>query len=228
MKVRHALLALFSASLAAAAPAATQVKITNYSFTYGSQTGTMHASGSPFDNGGVAIGGFHLTGTNMSNGAAVAFDTFCVDVNNALTMPTTFTVTPLSQLFDAGKAASLTKLVTNFRPNNTLQSAALQLALWEVAFDRAPTDLNSGAFSITGGTSGDARTLANSYLAQLANLKPAAGFEASLLYAPGSQSQIFLSATPEPESWALMLVGFGATGAMVRRRTRQRVAVSFA
>jgi hypothetical protein len=41
---------------------------------------------------------------------------------------------------------------------------------------------------------------------------------------PGGELRGFLAPIPEPESWALMLFGFGAVGAAMRRRTKVKLA----
>ena len=40
---------------------------------------------------------------------------------------------------------------------------------------------------------------------------------------PGGEIRGFLTAVPEPETWALMIAGFGMTGAMLRSRRRPEV-----
>lgn len=207
----------------AAAQAATTVKITNYAFPVGSQTGTLHFAGSPFDNRGVHAGEFKLTGTNLTAGGSVSFLTYCVDIFNALTMPGTYTIAPLSTLFTGAKATNINKLLTNTSPATADQSAAVQLAVWEIAFETGPTfnvnsGVNQGAFWMTGGTSGAARTLANSYLASLSGWSGSTTHRAELLYSRTNQSQVFLAPIPEPGTWAMMVFGFLVVGSTLRRR----------
>lgn len=207
----------------AAAQAATAVKITNYAFPVGSQTGALHFAGSPFDNRGVHAGQFALTGTNLTAGGSVNFLTYCVDIFNALTVPGTFTIAPLSTLFSGTRATDITKLLSNTNPATADQSAAVQLAMWEIAFETAPTysvssGANQGAFWMTGGTSGAARTLANSYLASLAGWSVSTTHRAELLYSRTNQAQVFFAPVPEPGTWAMMMFGFLLVGTTLRRR----------
>lgn len=207
----------------AAAQAATTIKITNYAFPVGSQTGTMHYAGSPFNGGGVRAGEFKLTGMNLTTGGSASFMTYCVDILRALTVPGTFTVAPLSTLFTGVKATNVNKLLTNTNPATADQSAAVQLAMWEIVFESGPTfnvnaGVNQGAFWMTGGSSGAARTLANSYLANLPSWNVSTTHTARLLYSPTNQSQVYLAAVPEPETWAMMVFGFMLVGATLRRR----------
>lgn len=204
--------------------AATTIKITNYAFPVGSQTGTMHYAGSPFNGGGVRAGEFKLTGTNLTTGGSASFMTYCVDILHALTVPGTFTVAPLSTLFSGAKATNINKLLANTSPATADQSAAVQMAMWEIVFETGPTlnvnsGANQGAFWMTGGTSGAARTLANSYLATLSSWNVSTTHTARLLYSRTNQSQVYLAAVPEPGTWAMMVFGFMLVGSTLRRRT---------
>lgn len=227
---RIALAAAAVVSFAAphAASAATQVNITAYSFPQGSNTGVLHFAGSPFDNRSVGIGQFKLTGAYTPTGGSAAFITYCVDIFNALTVPGTFDLKPLSQMYSGVRATNINKILANTNPMNATQSAAVQLALWEVAFETAGTlDVTGGAFNVTGGNSGAARTLANSYLANLGSWNVSATHNARLLYDPRRQSQVYMAPVPEPATWAMMILGFGIVGAAMRARRRTRVRVSF-
>jgi PEP-CTERM motif len=207
----------------AVAQAATSINITGYAFPVGSQTGTLHYAGSPFNNGGVRAGEFRLTGTNLTTGGAASFLTYCVDIFHALSVPGTYTISPLSTLFTGAKATNINKLLANTNPTTADQSAAVQLAMWEIVFETAPVfnvnaGANQGAFWMTGGSSGAARTLANSYLANLGSWTTSTTHTAQLLYSRTNQSQVFLTAVPEPGTWAMMVFGFMLVGASMRRR----------
>jgi PEP-CTERM motif len=207
----------------AAAQAATTIKITNYAFPVGSQTGTLHYAGSPFNNGGVRAGEFKLTGTNLTTGSAASFLTYCVDIFHALTVPGTYTITPLSTLFTGAKATNINKLLANTNPATADQSAAVQLAMWEIVNETGPifnvnSGANQGAFWMTGGSSAAARTLANNYLANLGSWSVSTTHTAQLLYSRTNQSQVFLTPVPEPGTWAMMVFGFMLVGATVRLR----------
>ena len=207
---------------------ATTINITNSSFATGSQDGLLHlTAGGPFNNTTPSFGQFKLTGTNVTAGnTPVTFFTYCVDLANALFVPGTFTVEPLSLLFSPTQATNMTKLLANVAsPVTADQSAAMQLAMWEIAFDAsANQDVQSGGtqgdFWVTSGSSATARTLANSYLANLTTWSVPAGGNAYLLYNAQNQSQMFFAAVavPETATWGMMIVGFGVVGATMRRR----------
>lgn len=236
MKTLKLALGLCAFAAAAQAPAATQIRVNGFSAANGFATGKLSYAPSQFNGSTLNIGQFSLSGTNLTNNTAVTINTFCVDVMTALTVPTTFQIVPLSKLFTGTTATNLSKLITNVVPTNTTQSAALQLAIWDVAFDKGPSySSTSGSFFTTGGNSDAARTLANTYLGQLSTWSVVQGQTVQLLYNGTSQTQMFatsalspLSATPEPAEWALLLVGFGAVGAAIRRHRVAAARITFA
>jgi hypothetical protein len=215
--------AAFSIALPSIANATT-INITGSSFSMGSQDGIVNVGSGPFDGGNASFGQFSLTGVNVTAGnTPVSYATFCVDLFHALLIPGTFTIQPLSTLFSSAKETNITKLLSNVVPTNADQSAALQLAIWEVAFDTGSnmsvmSGGTSGNFFVTGGSSGTARTLANSYLANLGSWTIPTGTTASLLYSQNNQSQVFLNAVPETGTWVMMIAGFGIAGVTMRRR----------
>lgn len=220
---RIALAAVAALTFAAphAATAATQVNITNATFAVGSNSGILHFTGSPFDGLGVSIGEFKLTGTNVGSGTAATFYTYCVDIMHALSVPGVFDVVPLSQLYTGTKATNINKILANTNATDATTAAAIQLALWEVAYETSGTfNVNSGAFNITGGDSGTARTLANTYLSNLGSWNVSSTQTAQLLYNKDIQSQVYLAPVPEPTTWAMLIVGFGVVGATMRIRRR--------
>ncbi len=221
-----------AAALSIAVPSvshATTINVNSYSFALGSQDGTLHlTAGGPFNGTTANFGQFKLDGTNASAGnVAVTFYTYCVDLNQALLIPGTFTIQPLSTLFSAATSLNMTKLLANVTPTNADQSAAMQLAMWELAFDaNAIKDVqggaNQGQFWATAGSSATARTLANGYLANLGAWTVPVGGQAQLLYNAQNQSQIFyaVAAVPESATWGMMIIGFGIVGASMRRRAK--------
>ncbi|MFZ5585302.1 MAG: Cys-Gln thioester bond-forming surface protein [Thermodesulfobacteriota bacterium] len=101
---------------------------------------------------------------------------------------------------------------------------ALQVAIWEVIYDHANTDLTSGSFvlkNVYSSESAQVQTLANQYLASL----PADIGSTGLTFAGATRSSavqdLVVGATPEPGS--LLLFGSAlAAGLGWRRRRRQR------
>jgi PEP-CTERM motif/Thioester domain len=206
---------------------ATTINIANSGFSMGSRDGIVNVGSGPFDGANASFGQFVLSGVNVTAAnAPVTYYTYCVDLFHALLIPGTFTIQPLSTLFNATKEANITKILANVTPTNADQSAAVQLAIWEIAFDTGAgnsvmTGGAQGNFFVNGGSSNPtAQTLANSYLANLGSWTIPTGTTASLLYSQNNQTQVFLNAVAVPEAgtWVMMIAGFGIAGVSMRRR----------
>ena len=134
---------------------------------------------------------------NQHLGTALS-DTTLTDINKLLTLATTLEVNM------SGYAAQL---------------AAIQGAIWEVE--------NPG-YTVTSHNSG-VDAYMNGYIADLSVTNPnAAGYLPTstmhTIISSNTDHQAFAYATPgvpEPAEWALMILGFGAVGAVLRRRRAQ-------
>jgi len=116
---------------------------------------------------------------------------------------------------------------------SNVQSAAFQLAIWEIVDEKsggvrtngaANYNVNSGDFYVTGGDS-NARTLANLWLNWLDG-------STALNYAIDQDLQVwqqttphttqnlamFVPTVPEPETYAMLMAGLGLMGFVARRR----------
>ena len=223
--------AAFTLALPSVGMAATQVSLTGYSFANGSQDGVLHLATSPYDGATASFGQFKLTGTSMPGNTPLTLYSYCVDLFHGFGVPAIFDVVPLSTLFTGTKAANINKLLANTTPATADQSAAVQLAMWEIVFETNAT-LNvasggaQGAFYATAGSSSTARTLANGYLSQLASWTAPTNGTAKLLVSEGNQTQVFFQLAPEvpePATWGMMIVGVGAIGSVMRRRKQTYV-----
>lgn len=103
--------------------------------------------------------------------------------------------------------------------------SATDLDFTEVTFNNGtttvPVTITNAGFFESGGlanvpiSSGVQNILSVTYLS-----RGAGAYGGNLSFSP--------SAVPEPASWAMMLLGFGAVGSIVRRRRNQTVRVSYA
>jgi len=107
--------------------------------------------------------------------------------------------------------------------DNTDNSAAFQLAVWEILYDPSPTSLSTGTFHVTDdfghpGTVSLATTWLN-------NLPPVGTYTITLLHSPDHQDFVFgtntLREAPEPSLLFLASIGLAAMGFVMRRRARQ-------
>lgn len=119
-----------------------------------------------------------LTPTSaLPKGYPSSFDTYCVDLNDDITVPTSYCVTmqPISGLANGGGMAWLydqyvNNLMGSVQPSANPkydQSAGLQIAIWKVLADGESTNLSSGNFQYL--KTDQIASDANFYLTQWAN-----------------------------------------------------------
>jgi hypothetical protein len=194
----------------------------------------------PAYNGGVYDAPMQFT--TVSNGTILAF---CVDVFHDITLgsyspaldyqidahpfatdsnPSLGSTKPYGETLSTTQIEQIARLVNygtdvfndnSFSGNKQLELAAVQGAIWQIvvpdetvsngdaAFTQLEADLTNGLFDPKYGSIGDTVHF----------LTPAIYASTS-----GTQSFLFAGGVPEPASWLMMIVGFGAVGAMVRQR----------
>ena len=209
--------------LPSAANAAVQVNITSISNPQGTRSGALDYNPSPYDNQTISIGEFKFAGNYVVGGAPASFLTYCLDLFHG-TANGVYDIVSLSTAYTGVRATNINKILANTNAIDTDTSAAIQMALWEVAYETSSSfNVNSGVFNITGGSSSAARTLANTYLSNLGTWNVSSNQTAQLLVSQGKQTQVFLAPVPEATTWAMMIVGMGVVGSSVRRRRRTAV-----
>lgn len=221
---------LVSAGLLAIAAMPTTANATVVINSVGSNPGFLNGSISlagHFTNLNVGVGRFSLSGTQEPGGTPVNFLTYCVDLLHYIGNGS-FEIEPLSLLVsNATKRNQLTTLITKtsalitgFTQNDKDISAATQLAVWEIISETSSSSysLSNGLFTATG-TNAATLNLAQTYLTGVTTggWTPVAGQELKILYSPRNQSQVYITAVPEPATWAMMILGFGLIGMGIRR-----------
>jgi hypothetical protein len=165
--------------------------------------------------------------TTLNGGPS--FVTFCVDLYDHIgfTSYTGYTlVPPFGHAFTNPNAyADLGRLFTAYGSVNTASatnSAAFQVAVWEIAYETA------GTYSLTSGNAqfgGDAGALsqASTWLGSLgsANSVNINVLEGHSITPTARQDMVFSTPVPEPDTYALMLAGLAGMGFLARRRMRQ-------
>ncbi len=234
-------------AIGVAVPSAAQASVTINSITGnpGFQTGRIIYT--PGGIGGVAgntaqnlyIGRIRLTGFDNTSMAGVTFDAYCIDIFN-WAQKGTFELQAFS-LADPVKQAQVKKLLghtagfidaagTNAQKQDI--SAAIQMAVWEIVNEGGTTgySLDGGLFQVGtnyGTVLGGSRSLAQTYLNDLAGWANPTGFKYTMMTAinpANNQRQVFLAPVPEPSTWALLIAGFGVVGGAMRTRRRGRIA----
>ena len=121
------------------------------------------------------------------------------------------------------KSNNLAALIgANNGPAGATADATTQAAVWEAIYDDAPYNTGGGNFSLSD-VHNDASLIAdaNALLTQAVSNSGATQSNLRLFVARNSEKQDMLfwttSAVPEPSTWAMMLIGFGAIGIACRR-----------
>jgi len=136
----------------------------------------------------------------------------------------------------ATKAKYISALISNVGRTSVSAStdAAVQLALWELIYEKSATTANFGTdlFRATD-ISSTTLALAKSYADHArTDWTPATDIQIRIAKSSSYQDQLFFTPLPpppipEPGTWAMMIIGFGAVGhAMRARRKTQTVAFS--
>lgn len=169
----------------------------------------------------------------------VSFATYCTDIYEAFAFNTVYSsyyVAPngTSGGFTLSQADMLSKLYTvadngvTAKVDTLDESAAFQLAVWEVMNETSSTwklsGTDRGAFYVESGATSNQLTLANSWLQQAAT-SATSTFDVVRLASKGQQDMILakpVSPIPEPSTYAMLLAGLGAVGFMAKRRRAAR------
>ena len=219
-RIRSTAIAVAVAGLFAAQPAAADT-LTFGGFSNGSVSATVYNAPAPV--GGnpttVSAGGFNMTNTT----AGGTFQAWCVDIFSWLAVSTNYTNVSGASFYPTSpnKVADLEALATRYLPSvtgNATNSAAFQLAVWEIVNETAGTyNIASGNFHATSAAAATANTM-------LSNLNSVTANTAQILSVwketPGSPTQdlAVFAPVPEPDTYAMMLAGLGLIGFIARRR----------
>ncbi|MBI5892003.1 MAG: PEP-CTERM sorting domain-containing protein [Nitrosomonadales bacterium] len=230
--------ALAATALFAAQPAAADViEINNFWADAGyvtlDFTGTNWHDGSTVtglhESGGA--GGFLTYNQTTDPGQQSPFQSFCVDIFHSFgfAVASEDTLQPAS-IISAEAAADLGQLYTNHHNeidsmgSSATNESAFQLAVWEIVNE------NSGAYNIGAGdfmASGTGSSLAQAWLNELST--PSASDYVANIWTVQSmlttghgyaQDVVVFAPVPEPQTYAMMLVGLGLLGFSARRKNQ--------
>jgi hypothetical protein len=237
MKKLFGLAPVIAAALfAAATPAQAAVQIITAPYTPTEKYGGIKVNAIGFQQGGTA-GRFKMTVQDLATLQEKSFFSFCVDVAVGVQGFVAYNDVAAALMFaDPTKRAHLAALLANGNPlidgaatDAEAQeiAAALALAVWEVVYDHYDSfyDVTAGNFSVYGDFDPLAAR-ANGYLGNVlagdwtGDANRLRGLQA--VVAGSTQNQIYMGgAVPEPDVWAMLILGFFAIGSALRRRAQQ-------
>jgi hypothetical protein len=229
-------LGLGVAVLFAAQPAAADTIELN-SFWAGSGNVTIDFTGTNWHDGSTVTGlhesggsgGFKTYDLTTDPGRTNAFQSFCVDIFHSFNFITdSFDVLKPATIISSQAAVDLGRLYTNHQADisstgsSATNESAFQLAVWEIVNERSGTySLNGGQFNATGTGS----ALANTWLSELGTASNSAytaniwTVQSMLSVGKGyAQDVVVFAPVPEPQTYAMMLVGLGLIGFTARRK----------
>ena len=175
------------------------------------------------------IGAGRLSGT--LDGAS--FLTYCTDLAQSFSWNQTYTYTLVangsSHGFTNGQADLLGRLYTRAgQVQNTDQSVAFQLSVWEIMNDVAPASVTAGNFRLLSGASSQQRGLANTWLAEISQPNAARSFNAQRLYSSVAQDFVIFTQVPleltitrVPEPGTVSLVALAVVGLLASQRRKR-------
>lgn len=162
-------------------------------------------------------------GTTSSNGTS--FLAYCIDPFQwASSTPTTYTQSSLSSL-GSSHATDVSKLYSQAYAStvgNNVNSAAFQIALWELAKDDG--NLTTGAVRTTSSTNATIVAAANSMISNAKTGVAGSTNYSFNLYASDTKQDYLVasvssvSPVPEPNTYALMIAGLGLISFTAGRR----------
>jgi hypothetical protein len=142
---------------------------------------------------------------------------FCIDLFTGVNVPTQYHIGDLTGLLSQpqidqiyGLAAFGSNLIKVGAPDLANKLAGIQGAIWAIEY---PT------FTVTGNT-----TAINNYVQAYIAQAPSLHGNAYVLLSDDGKSQGFVIGVPEPATWAMMIMGFGAVGMVMRSRRRLALA----
>lgn len=222
--------ALVAATAASATGVTVEIDRTSLATTFTDTPYLASGGYSPWAKYSLVQGSTTKTGTAFAGefdtsivGGAQSFATYCFDIATALVSPGAYQMNDI-QLDSVGRLFS----VAGFDGSNwatdgvaAKQTAALQVAIWEIAHDSLATaNLSSGNLTFTA-LGLDVRNQANLYLSQAAALV-AGSYSADVRFflpSEGSTNQALVTTVPEPSTYALMAACLGVVGLVARRKS---------
>jgi len=154
----------------------------------------------------VTIDSYGTIGAGQFRGTLdnVSFLTYCTDLFQSFSWGQTYSYSLVANGAANGltltQADRLGKLYTaaGGPATNTTDSAAFQLAVWELMYDSTPGSVASGDFQLISGGTTAQRNRADAWLASVLAVGASKSFEAQRLYSSIAQDFVIFTPLPEP------------------------------
>lgn len=182
----------------------------------------------------AGAGGFKTYNLTADPSKQNAFQSFCVDIFSSFGFSVTSndTLQPAT-VISSKAAADLGLLYSNHHAqidstsSSAVNESAFQLAVWEIVNEQSVGyDLSGGDFK----ASGTGASLAQQWLSELTGNYQNSRYTASIWTVDSmisgrgyAQDVVVFTAVPEPETYAMMLVGLGLLGFSARRKRQQAI-----
>ncbi|WP_144733816.1 hypothetical protein [Extensimonas perlucida] len=172
--------------------------------------------------GSVQAGGFNMK-VNSSNDPLISSPgsilAWCIELTQFINTPANYTSDSSGSDSWSGK---MTQLFNQHYKDvlagaSNVVSAAMQLAVWEIAYDSSSLDLSRGNFRVTSGNS-NARNMAQEWLSNLSTSSSTGDYKLVKLTSGKSQDLMTVVPTPIPAAALLFGSALGLGGLLQRRR----------
>jgi hypothetical protein len=200
---------------------------------------TYVRTGPDYQVNNVHVTPFVTKGVLNDNGVKsnVSLLTWCVDIFQTIHSGSYGVTSLASFIGDATKAGYISALIGHegLAAVSKEHDAAVQLALWELFYegDNISPNFLTGTFEASD-ISSSILNAAKTYATNAKTIwQPVSGIDIQIASSDSYQDQLFFTAlprtpaVPEPATWGMMILGFGAIGSAMRYR-RTKATVNFA